>query len=172
MFRSYLRLDRLVVLSALIANAISAASQAQAPPEPWTSPHFSADAKALYQAASAVAVPDGANVTELCDDETYTFDDAGRLVHVGHFIYKIQTQKGAEGWDSLTVGWEPWREARPIIRARVIAPDFTVHQLDTKTITEAPARGGEVTGASEEIRSGLSWPGLSRPPRSVALRET
>ena len=62
---------------------------------------------------------------------------------MGHFIYKVLTQKGAEGWDSLSVGWEPWHEARPMIRARVIAPDFTVHTLDPNTITEAPARGGD-----------------------------
>ena len=67
----------------------------------------------------------------------------GGMDHVGHIIYKVLTQKGAEGWDSLSVGWEPWHEARPVIRARVIAPDFTVHTLDPNTITEAPARGGD-----------------------------
>ena len=109
----------------------------------WTAPHFSVDPKALYEAASAVAAPEGANVTEFVDDESFTFDESGRTVHVGHLIYKVLTQKGAEGWDSLSVGWEPWHDARPIIRARVIAPDFTVHTLDPNTITEAPARGGD-----------------------------
>ena len=109
----------------------------------YAAPHFSVDAKALYEAASAVAAPEGANITELLDDETYSFDESGRAVHVGHLIYKVLTQRGAEGWDHLSVGWEPWHDARPIIRARVIAPDFTVHTLDPNTITEAPARGGD-----------------------------
>ena len=32
------------------------------------------------------------------------------------------TAKGAEGWDTLSVGWDPWHEMRPVIRARVIDP--------------------------------------------------
>jgi len=83
------------------------------------------------------------NVAILVDDESYTFDEAGRAVHVGHVVYKVITQKGAEGWDEVAVGWEPWHEARPTIRVRVIAPDFSVHELDPNTITESPAREGD-----------------------------
>ncbi len=111
--------------------------------EAWKAPHFSVAPKALYEAASAVEASDGADVTILCDDQQYTFDEQGRIVHVAHFIYKVLTQKGAEGWDSLAVGWEPWHEARPEIRARVIGPDFSVHELDPKRVTEEPARGGD-----------------------------
>ena len=111
--------------------------------EPWNAPHFSVEPKALYQAASAVAAPEGAIATILDDDESYTFDERGRVVHVGYFVYKVLNQKGAEGWDELTVGWEPWHEARPEIRVRVIAPDFSVHTVDPSAITEEPARGGD-----------------------------
>ena len=116
---------------------------AQQPTEPWNAPHFSVDPKALYEAASAVAAPDDANLTILEDDDTYTFDEAGRIDHVSHLIYKILTQKGAEGSDSLTVAWEPWHEARPTMRARVITPDFIEHLLDSNAVMEAPARGGD-----------------------------
>ncbi len=127
----------------------------------WTAPHFSVDPKALYQAASAVAAPDGANITELVDEESFTFDEAGRTVHVGHVIFKVLTQKGAEGWDSLAVGWEPWHDARPIIRARVIAPDFTVHTLDPNSITEAPARGGDYKIYSDGKRLHAPLPAIA-----------
>lgn len=66
--------------------------------EAWKAPHFSVDPKAMWQAASAVTAPEGANETILVDDDRYTFDDAGRITHVGHVVYKILTQKGAEGW--------------------------------------------------------------------------
>lgn len=105
--------------------------------------------------------PDGVNVTELCDDESYTYDDAGRQVHVGHVIYKVLTQKGAEGWDALSVSWEPWHEARPVIRARVIAPDYTVHTLDPNTITEAPARGGDYKTYSDGKRLRAPLPAIA-----------
>lgn len=110
---------------------------------PWAAPHFSLDPKALYQAASTAPTPEGANATMLSEDESYTFDETGRVVHITHYIYKVLTQKGAEGWDSLMVGWDPWHELRPVIRARVIAPDFTEQTLDPATINEAPARGGD-----------------------------
>ncbi len=116
---------------------------AQQAVEPWKAPHFSVEPKALYEAASAVAAPEGTNVTILVDDDRYTFDQAGRIAHVGHVVYKVLTQKGAEGWDSLSADWAPWHEARPAIRVRVIAPDFSVHELDPKAMTEAPTREGD-----------------------------
>ncbi len=127
----------------------------------WTAPHFSVDPKTLYEAASAVAAPDGANVTEFADDESFTFDASGRTVHMGHLIFKVLTQKGAEGWDSLSVGWEPWHDARPIIRARVIAPDFSVHTLDLNTVTEAPARGGDYKIYSDGKRLRAPLPAIA-----------
>ena len=167
---SFLRSPLPCLLAALIASALSAVASAQSLPEapyaapsaePWSAPHFSIDPKTLYQAASAAPAPDGVNVTELCDDESYTFDDAGRMVHVGHLVYKVLTQKGAEVWDSLSVGWEPWHEARPVIRARVIAPDFTVHTLDPNTITEAPARGGDYKTYSDGKRLHAPLPAIA-----------
>ena len=135
-------------LSAFLSCAVFAFTSApvclgQQVVEPWKAAPFSVEPKALYEAASAIVAPEGANIAILDDDESYTFDEAGRAVHVGHVVYKVITQKGAEGWDELAVGWEPWHEARPTIRVRVIAPDFTVHELDPKTITESPAREGD-----------------------------
>ncbi|MEI9970002.1 MAG: hypothetical protein WDM87_15785 [Terracidiphilus sp.] len=49
-------------------------------------------------------VPDGANVIELVEDERYTFDDLGRMNHVGRIIYKVLTQKGGGGL-GLTFCW-------------------------------------------------------------------
>ncbi len=158
---------------AFIAGAAPAAGDAQSPApaaanpstgaavDPWAAPDFSVDPKALYEATSAVPVPDGANVVELVEDETYTFDDAGRMTRVGRVVYKVLTQKGAEGWDSLSVGWEPWHEARPIIRARVIGPDFSVHTLDSNTITEAPARGGDYKTYSDGKRLHAPFPAIA-----------
>ena len=80
---------------------------------------------------------------------------------MGHFVYKVLTQKGAEGWDSLSVGWEPWHEARPVIRARVIASDLTVHTLDPNTITEEPARGGDYKIYSDGKRLHAPFPAIA-----------
>jgi transglutaminase-like putative cysteine protease len=137
--------------------------QAQQTPaaDPWQAAHFSVDPKALYEAASAVAAPDGANVAVFADDQSYSFDEAGRMVYTGHYIYKILNEKGAEGWDSLSVSWEPWHEARPEIRVRVIAPDYTVHTLDPGAITEAPARGGDYKAYSDGKRLTAPFPAIA-----------
>jgi len=120
-----------------------AAAQTPQPLAPSAAPHFSIEPLALYTAATAVSAPDNANVAVLEDDESFTFDEAGRVTHLQYVVYKVLNQKGAEGWDSVSVDWEPWHETRPSIKVRVIAPDLSVHDLDPKQITEAPAREGE-----------------------------
>lgn len=102
--------------------------------------HFSPDAAALYQRVSQVPPAAGADVLFLDDEETVVFDTEGRAVRSRYFLYKILTQKGAEGWGDISSSWEPWHEEHPILRARVITPDSAVHVLDEKTITDAPAR--------------------------------
>ncbi len=145
------------LLALILPGVAGLALHAEQNAQPWSAPHFSVPARNLYQAASAVATPDGANVTLFEDDESFTFDEAGRLTHVGHFVYKVLTAKGAEGWDSLSVGWDPWHEMRPVIRARVIEPDYSEHNLDLSAITEEPARGGDYKtyGNGKRLRAPL-----------------
>ena len=153
------RFPALLFLLALVFSA--AYAQTPQPVEPWNTPHFSFDAKALYQAASAVSAPDGTNIALLCEDQSYSFDEAGRIRHVAHYVYKVLTQKGAEGWDSLSVGWEPWHEQRPQIRARVILPDYSVKDLDPKSITEEPARGGDYKSYGDGKRLKAPFPAIA-----------
>lgn len=110
---------------------------------PWKAAHFSIEPERLYQAASTVEEAENASVAILEDDEGYSFDADGRIVHTEYVVYKVLNQTGAEGWDSATVDWEPWHQSRPSIKARVISRDLSVHMLDPRQITEAPARGGE-----------------------------
>jgi len=152
----FLRRFAMCLLLALFCSS-SIEGSGQQGTGPWSAPHFSVSARDLYQAASAVSVPEGANIVLFDDDERFSFDEAGRLTHVGHYIYKVLTSKGAEGWDSLSVGWDSWHEVRPVIRARVIEPNFSEHMLDSKAITEEPARGGDYKtyGNGKRLRAPL-----------------
>jgi transglutaminase-like putative cysteine protease/tetratricopeptide (TPR) repeat protein len=150
-----------LLFCASFAGFCAPLGRAQQAVEPWNAPHFSLEPKALYEAATAVSAPEGANVAILADDQSYTFDEAGRTVHVAHYIYKVLTQKGAEGWDYLSVGWEPWHEARPTIRVRVITPDFSEHLLDQNAITETPARGGDYKSYSDGKRLRAPFPAIA-----------
>jgi transglutaminase-like putative cysteine protease/tetratricopeptide (TPR) repeat protein len=111
--------------------------------ETWGDNRFGADGKAIFDAAANVPVPEGADVIVLSDEYDYSFDAEGRQVHTHYLIYKVLTQKGAEGWDSTTAYWEPWHEERPSLRARVITKDYQIHELNEKAITDSPARDEE-----------------------------
>ena len=151
-----------ICLSAAIASpAQPPAPPAQPPAVLWQTPHFSLPAKTLYNAASAVTASDGTNITVLEDDDTYTFDEQGRLTHVGYVVYKLLTQKGAESWDYAAIGWEPWHQARPEIRARVITSDLAEHFLDPKTISESPARPGDYKTYSDNKLVHASLPAIA-----------
>ena len=114
---------------------------AAAPANGCSASNFGQDEAALYNAASeAATTKPGVDIVVLCDSETYVFDAAGKSVHTQYTAYKVVTQSGADGWDNVSIEWQPWREERPTMRARVITPDGVVHVLDPKTISDAPAR--------------------------------
>jgi Domain of Unknown Function with PDB structure (DUF3857) len=116
------------------------------PQTPRTAPHFTIDPRVLYAAASENTAPEGTNVAVLDDEESYSFDPSGRSLYTEYTVYKVLTQQGAEGWSSISVAWEPWHQERPLIRIRVIAPDLVVHDLDLKTLTDAPAQDEQTRG--------------------------
>ncbi len=154
-----LRFSSAITLVAGLFCSASARSQQTA--EPWKTPHFSLTAKDLFDAATAVTATEGTNIVLLEDDDTYSFDEAGRLTHTGYVVYKVLTQKGAEGWDSISVGWEPWHQVRPEIRVRVITPDLAEHLLDPKNINETPAHEGDYKIYSDGKRLHAPFPAIT-----------
>ncbi|KAA6459698.1 DUF3857 domain-containing protein [Acidobacteria bacterium AB60] len=134
----------------------------QQSPELWKTAHFSVPAKDLFEAASAVSAPEGTNISILEDDDSFSFDEAGRLTHTGYVVYKVLTQKGAEGWDSISVGWEPWHQQRPEIRVRVVTPDYAEHVLDPSNINETPAHDGDYKIYSDGKRLHAPFPAIAQ----------
>jgi transglutaminase-like putative cysteine protease/tetratricopeptide (TPR) repeat protein len=123
-----------VVAFATAAQCVSAVNA-----QTWSIPRFSDDPTGLYETALSVNPPAGTAVVVLDDEEGYVFDGQGSSVDTKYVVYRILTQNGVSGWDSIELEWEPWHESRPTIRARVITPDKVVHPLDPKTITDSPA---------------------------------
>ena len=50
---------------------------------------------------------------------------------------------GVERWAASTAHWQPWHQAKPTIRARVITLDGQEHQIDQKLLTDAAKRSGD-----------------------------
>jgi hypothetical protein len=82
----------------------------------------------------------GTDVVVLDEEEDYVFEADGKAIHTHYLVYKVLTQKGANGWDSISLEWEPWHEERPTMRARVVTPDKAIYAFDPNTITDSPAR--------------------------------
>jgi tetratricopeptide (TPR) repeat protein len=108
------------------------------------------DAKELYRQASEPPAAEGVFSIILDDEESYSFDNEGRWTLRQYAVYKVCTQQAVEGWSTMSADWEPWHESRPRIRARVIAPDYSVHELDEKTLTDQPVQDEENDLFSDE----------------------
>src|SRR6185295_3085708 len=95
-----------------------------------SAPHFSLTPQALHAAAAAAQPPEGSAVSIVELQETYSFEADGSNLYTQYFVYKALSPAAADsGWNELQIAWSPWREDKPTMRARVIAPDGTTFTL-------------------------------------------
>src|SRR5579872_2188592 len=108
--------------------------------QPWEGKPFSVDAKEMLKAAGTITAAKDADVETLYSASRYVFAANGSHTWTRHSIYRIVNQAGTQDLNKMQVEYQPWHNKRPELRARVISPDGTVHELDPKTITEGPAK--------------------------------
>jgi len=162
-----MRFRKLIYIAWCFAFFISPAC-AQQKTALWAQARFSPDAKAFYDAASAVSVPQGADVLVLSEETSYIFDSDGKAQITRYLAYKILTPKGVSQWDSTELNYQPWIESKPTIKVRIITPDYVVHDLDQKTVTDSAAKDDEDTyGDSRVVRA--PFPAIA--PGSVVEEE-
>jgi hypothetical protein len=124
---------------ALAVLGITASEAAAAQnPEPWIdAPPFSVASEELLAKAAQLPTPDEP-AEVLLEEMRLVFDDVSRVKRTYHAIYRILTAAGIEGRSSFSISWSPWRQTRPIVRARVVSGDGVVHELDPATVADAP----------------------------------
>ncbi len=105
----------------------------------WDAPAFSLDPKEAAQAAAAVTVKEGEDAVFLHEEDVFTFSDKGTAVSTHHALYRILSNEGVKRWSTVTAYWQPWRQDRPAMRARVISRAGVVSTLDPKTIADSTA---------------------------------
>ena len=118
------------IISIAVTSGLNAA-------EPWDVP-FNSDTAATLKAANAVTVEDQQPIVVLLEDHRFTIENDGRVRGTTRKVYKVLREDAVEVWSSVEQQYQPWRSRKPAIRARVIAKSGSVHQLDPKTIAEAP----------------------------------
>ena len=156
---SYRRIPFLAV-ALLLSIAFSCATLLQAQ-DVWSGPAFSADSESLRKAAVEIKAAKDTDATILLSEFNVSFDAAGKAVKHRHLIYRIETQEGVEGWSEVRGNWEPWYQARPEIKARVIAPDGVMHSLDPATLNDVPVHENAPDLYSDERAFGGPLPALA-----------
>jgi transglutaminase-like putative cysteine protease/tetratricopeptide (TPR) repeat protein len=120
-----------LVLALLLASLPALAA------DPWEAPAFSAAPATVAGAAAALPTPAGAEVEVLLEEGSFAYDAQGRETSTSRLVYRVLTQEGAKSWASVGVGYSPWHEERPQVRARVITPDGKEHPLDPATLVDS-----------------------------------
>lgn len=103
------------------------------------SPAFSLGPKELLELANQQAGVTSSPAVILLADDHWAFHDDRTIERKQHYIFKLLDQSAVQAWSSIQERWEPWHQDRPVFRARVITPDGVAHELDPKTLSDAPA---------------------------------
>jgi tetratricopeptide (TPR) repeat protein len=152
----------------LVSLQLLAAAQS-AIPSPWDAPAFTAPASEIVAASAVVKAKQYAKVTILLEERHVTIDDAQCATQSSHMIYRVEDKSALPGWATIKSNWLPWRQKVPRIRARVIAPDGSVSELDTKVLSDTPAHD-QRPEIYEDQRS-LSGPLPNVQPGSIVEQE-
>ncbi len=131
-------LSRLFLSLVLFSCAASAA-------EVWDAPSFATAARELQQSAAAIKREHAVDIVVLLDERTFVLDQQHRLTRTNRLIYRVDSPDGVERWAASSAHWQPWHQARPGIRARVITRDGREHELDQKLLTDAGTRDAAAT---------------------------
>ncbi len=105
--------------------------------EPWDAP-FASDVTAIMKRAPEISADNEAGVQVLLEEHRISIDARGRARGTFRKVYRILKEDSVEDWSSVQESYQPWREQKPSIRARVITKTGSVHELDLKTIADSP----------------------------------
>lgn len=141
---------------------ICLAVQAASPAEPTLqalveNEAFSVPADQLLRLGQSLPADPAYDVIQLIEDNRIQCDAAGRLTAVYRYVFRVDRESALSGWGAVQVGWSPWINERPVIRARVITPDGREHALDPATLGDAqePDESREMFGDRRLVRGPL-----------------
>lgn len=130
-------LSLFILVLAFLLNSKLEAQNVPSAAAPWEAPAFSSSPKDIVAAAAAIKPEQYATVTIFNEESRVTFDSSERAVSIHRVFYRVEAKDALVSWGTIRATWSPWRQKRPAIRARVIAPDGSVAELDPKVLTEA-----------------------------------
>lgn len=151
-----------LALSLGLAGAIhaqTAADIAAAPSSAWDGGAFALAPAEAMEAAKSLTGGEGDDAVYALESDSYTYEENGSAVYAKRVVYKILIAKGVDRRDTASCSYQPWRQDKPEIRARVIGKDGKVYDLDPSTIAEqTPDEGNDVYTDARTLYAPL--PGL------------
>ena len=100
---------------------------------------FALPAATLLQETAAPPARDKFPAITLHDEQHYDFDEHQRLTLTTHKIYRIDAASAVADFGQVRAVWDPSRQLRPRIRARVVTKDGREHQFDPATLNDESA---------------------------------
>jgi transglutaminase-like putative cysteine protease/tetratricopeptide (TPR) repeat protein len=150
-----------LVLGAVVCLSVVTHAQSN-PQNPEKNEKSVATPQSIMQSAAAVKAGEFSPVTIIKNERLLSFDAEGRLTDTFRSTYRIERADELDGWGTTGTRYEPWHQSKPQINARVIAPDGTVHNLDPKTVTDAPAGDADEDIFSDARRVDAPLPALTK----------
>ena len=133
-----------MVAAAALMLALQASAAPATGPASWReAAAFSVPAPQLLAAAAAIKRERPGDVVVLLDERIYEIDAQQRVTTRSRMIYRVDSPAGVENWAASSAGWQPWYQAKPLIRARVITPDGREHHIDQNLLRDAGTRSGD-----------------------------
>jgi len=130
---------------------------------------FTASPEQLLAQAKAIEAEEDDSVVVLFREFVLKVDSDGSGRSTYKLIYQIRKEDAVESWGAVSSTWAPWRQAQPQIRARVVAPDGSVHDLDPATIVEVADDNASNSIYTDDKRLQAPLPAIE--PGSVVERE-
>lgn len=106
-------------------------------------PAFSLSAKELRALAANAPKANDVGVVILFDEGHYRLGAGGVVEKRFHQIFLVVDSAKADGWESVGGGWAPWMQNQPTLRARVLSPKDSFHELDPKTFETPQLPSGD-----------------------------
>jgi transglutaminase-like putative cysteine protease/Flp pilus assembly protein TadD len=145
---------RTFALTVLLCPAWVAGAQLEVPP--WERQPLAANPAAVVKAAANLPKRPDADCQMLFEEGRYRFASQGGRDFYYYRVWRILTEEGARDSTKTGFSWEPWHQARPSLRARVITPDGVAHVLDAATIEDSgPAPAEDMYTDARRLRAPL-----------------
>lgn len=149
-----------VLLSLLVfglaAPATATAQDAAAAEALWSAGLFTASPQKIAAAVAATRYTGGEAALVLYEGGRFDFAADGSLTKTTWLAFKILKEEAVRGWGRLSIGWSPWHQDRPVVRARVVNEDGSEHPLAASSLIESAV--GETDADTYSDRRKLEGP--------------